>query len=328
MAYQNSGTSRFYISVLQFLKSLGKISYQEGNDFSLIGDASSLLDINPTSLITLEPTGSGNVDNFSFKSDIILGDIMPTDKNFFMVLGHNFDSATVSELKVRNNNPADEVCTDEVVNSVSGGVYDGFTIMKGNDANNISGENLVFTFSGANGSYETDIKIGSLLYGTYWDAPRNSDLNVQMSREFGGIKTIETRGGASLSNSFYNGNPDWGDKKAWQLGDLDISVGGRRVWDLSWSFLSDSSVFPDNPTEITALSDGTLSGYEFEEDADDFTSIVLKYLNGNQLPFVFQPDNTNNSHDQFAICKLSSTPKFSQVAPNMYNIKLKIREVW
>ena len=50
---------------------------------------------------------------------------------------------------------------------------------------------------------------------------------------------------------------------------------------------------------------------------------------GGALPFVFQPDGNNNSPDQFAICKLDHESfQYTQVANNVYDISLKIREVW
>ena len=163
--------------------------------------------------------------------------------------------------------------------------------------------------------------------------PRSPDLSLTMTREYGGVKTIETRGGSSLSNSFYNFAPNWGSKKAWQLGDLDSSIGGRRTWDLSFSFLSDNLLFQDNPTEKSSVGE---VGYELDDTTDDFTSCVLKYTQGGQLPFIFQPDGVdasggeaNNSIDQFAICKFDMNSfQFKQVANTVYSIKLKIREVW
>ena len=64
---------------------------------------------------------------------------------------------------------------------------------------------------------------------------------------------------------------------------------------------------------------------------DNFFSQVIHKTNGGQLPFIFQPDggaNGNNNPDQFAICKFDSGFKFEQVANGVYNVKLKIREVW
>tara|TARA_R100000234_G_C4923680_1_gene145319 strand:- start:197 stop:709 length:513 start_codon:yes stop_codon:yes gene_type:complete len=170
-----------------------------------------------------------------------------------------------------------------------------------------------------------------------------------MKREYGGVKTIETRGGSTLTNSFYNGNPMWGDRAAWELTGgyaydqepnnfpSKLARSGRRIWDLSFSFLQDTDVLEN----VGALywAEFESSGTPLSTDADysdrtilnhnNFYSQVVHKTNGGQLPFIFQPDNTNNNPDQFAIAKLDMNSfQFNQTAFNKYTVKLKIREVW
>ena len=249
MAYQNVSTPRFYVSILQWLKSLGMASYYTGADFTPLGDASSLLEINPSSTITFKPTGSGSYDNMSFQTDMPLGTIMPPSQNFFMVLGHNFRSAEVSDLIVRNNDPSDEVCPEGVVNEISGGAHNGFTIMKGDDADNIAGDYLVFTFDGVDAS-TPDIKIGSLLYGNYYNMPVSPNLNLTLTREYGGVDELTTIDGSTISNATWTSPPKWGNLPQWTQRDspnpLFNFATGRRVWNLSFSYMSDSDVWSSN----------------------------------------------------------------------------------
>jgi hypothetical protein len=85
----------------------------------------------------------------------------------------------------------------------------------------------------------------------------------------------------------------------------------------------------------------TLSGYDDGDVAtfntqlflenlltdDNFYSQVIHKTNGGQLPFIFQPNQADNT--VFAICKFDMKEfKFEQVANGVYNMKLKIREVW
>ena len=365
MAYQNVGTPRFYVSVLQWLKSLGMISYREGADWTTSGDALSLLDINPSSSITFTPgdNNNGNNDSISYQTNIPLGNIMPTDKNFFMALGHNFSTSTVADLIVRDNGGA-VVCKEEVINEIGESRYNGFTIMKGDDAADIDDSYLVFSLQGTSNEAETptyeyaeDIKIGSFLYGTYYDLPHSPDLNLTMTREYGGIKTIETKSGASLSNDFGSKPPAWGSKAAWELGDEyspSLSRSGRKIWDLSFSYLDQRDVWGANESLGNLSTDAagvytphlsTIGADPNDYDTSDvvayegnyafnyslltapsFYSQVIHKTNGGQLPFIFQPDVNDNT--QFAICKLDSGFKFTQVANGGYNVKLKIREVW
>ena len=166
-----------------------------------------------------------------------------------------------------------------------------------------------------------------------------------MTREYGGIKHIETKGGASLSNDFGSSPSAWGSLGAWELGNYPESVklgaSGRRIWDLSFSYLNSSDVFGSN--QHTGMSvwanEVTASDYESADiDAavgsfnkniltdDNFYSQVIHRLNGGQLPFIFQPNKDDNT--QFAICKFTNNFSFQQTAPNLYSVKMKIREVW
>ena len=114
-----------------------------------------------------------------------------------------------------------------------------------------------------------------------------------------------------------------------------LSRSGRRVWDLSFSYLQDSDVFPDvsNLNNYEALGySSSDTGTEYTNtllNEDTFYSQVIHKTNGGQLPFIFQPDGSNNNPDGFAICKFDMKEfKFKQVANGVYNVKLKIREVW
>ena len=79
--------------------------------------------------------------------------------------------------------------------------------------------------------------------------------------------------------------------------------------------------------ELFSLEEGGQTTTLLEDD--NFFSQVIHKTNGGQLPFIFQPDNANDNPDQFAICKFDMKEfKFEQVANGVYNIKLKIREVW
>ena len=57
--------------------------------------------------------------------------------------------------------------------------------------------------------------------------------------------------------------------------------------------------------------------------------VVMDKTMGGALPFIFQPDSNNNSPDQFAICEIDQDSiSFELVANSVYNVSLKIREVW
>ena len=194
-----------------------------------------------------------------------------------------------------------------------------------------------------------NLKISSFSLGSTYTMPHSPDLKLTMSREYGGTKTIETRGGASLTNTMWSKPPKWGDLGAWELSkngaesqelfqSQELSRSGRRVWDLSFSYLQDSDVFP-LLSSLTPHESVDVDGIPWSEGnnwesslllkSDNFYSQVIHKLNGGQNRFLFQADSSNNNPDQFAIAKLDMNSfKFEQVANGVYNVKLKIREVW
>ena len=307
MAYQNVSTPRFYVNASHFM-----ISNNTGNINPEAPDE--VVESWDNGVAMLNIGEDYEIPNYGVgRIDFPVGDIY----NFVFVLGHNMQSAQTYFYLVNSVGT-----TVSPVSNVNGDIgsppdYNGWGLQIFNDQTDDSAR-LHISSTDVGIDYT---KIKSVCVGRYFDMPHSPDLNLTMTREYGGIKTIETKGGASLSNDSGSSPPKWGsDMEAWQLGDKDFSVGGRRIWDLSFSYLSDSSVFPDNPTEIADAG-----GWEVDEATPDFMSEVIKKTRGSMLPFIFQP---NTDDDIFAICKFDSGFSFQQTAPNLYSVKMRIREVW
>lgn len=206
------------------------------------------------------------------------------------------------------------------------------------------------------------LRASSMCFGNYYEFPVNANLNLNMTIENDGITTQKTKGGVTLSDVKYKGSPKWGDLGAWELAELSESTGqltswsrnaqlgartGRRSWDITFSHLSGKQVLPINSLGTKLYNIDTMSSYTEDEDyydgghstaqyfhtnilnGEDFFSAVFNRTLGGRLPFIFQPDKNNNNPDQLAICKFQQDSlDIDRVAPNLYNIKLKIREVW
>ena len=295
MAYQNISTPRIYLNIPEYLASTGVV----------IDDVFRTLPVS-ASAITTFPTDFGGVT---------------LTNPYVAILGH---SATAITLETAN------VVGGGIINGdFSGTVIPGFSIAK------LDVMPTVISFDSGNA--------GSILLGTFFEFSHSPDLNLSLSYEYGGIKETTTKGGSTLTNAFYTKPPKWTDTLgAWELGGTAAHAkSGRRVWDLSFSYLQDSDMFPMlsslNPYESTSAteevySDNPETNWHIGEtllDDNTFYSQVIHKTNGGQLPFIFQPDNNNNNPDGFAICKFDMDSfEFSQVANGVYNIKLKIREVW
>ena len=193
-------------------------------------------------------------------------------------------------------------------------------------------------------------QMGSIWVGRYYDMPHSPELDLTMTIENDGYDAITTQGGAHLSNIRYTGAPMWeradGTKvPPWTIGEPTAAGrrNGRRVWNLKFNYLNDSDLFASNYMNTTYLQIGSDTGYDSGdidtmgawddfyytlENDDSFHAQVLNKI-GNGQRFIFQPDNTNNNPDQFAICQLDQDSlNIKQVANGVYNISLKIREVW
>ena len=128
---------------------------------------------------------------------------------------------------------------------------------------------------------------------------------------------------------------------------------GLRSWKLTFSYIPDddmwmayenSSLAPFRELTINVGDTHTVTGDSVvpsdggETVADYFQpnpmlsdnsfNFVWNCTLGGTLPFIFQPDNTNNNPDQFAICTFrENTLDVSQLSTNVYRLSVTIDEV-
>ena len=364
MALQNVGTPRFYVDTISWLKAIG-IGTARGEESNPTdyGSTESVYDIwgsdasNPYIASTGLAPGTGGGDRY-FKYNYNWVDGVAwrphLSYNFVAYLGHKLADFNGAMEDFGFYKHYDDTYTyhPEIIDAVNfvattdsyGGfglpTHDGFSIVMidpspSGDVEYGSGVGIWM-----HNRTGIEYQIGKVIAGNYFDMPHSPDLNLKLSYEMDGVKTIQTKGGATLSNASYTKPADWGDRGAWQLsnsqseGWLDNLKGynyrnGRRVWDLSFSYLSDSDVFPENAGNT--LSQWSEEG-DFETnilDGTDFFSQVWNRTMGGHLPFIFQPDKDNSNADQFALCRFDmNSLQYDQVANNVYNVKLKIRESW
>ena len=194
----------------------------------------------------------------------------------------------------------------------------------------------IMELTGTPSKFHVHGDVGSVIIGSYWDAPRSPDLNVVLSYDYSGIKTITGKGGHTFSNSLYHKNPKWGNLSSWELfhqdsGSQNLAKSGRRSWDISFSFLSESNIFPAslNLAKEAAQDDDQATVDTLNTGGDDFYSQVLNKTAGGSIPFLFSPDSTSNALDNFAICTIPQNSfSFRQVSPTLYSCKLKVVETW
>ena len=322
MAYQNVGTPRFYLDLPSYLNSIG----QDITNNQYLGLNCSIMQDIPYNNLSFDWN-----DNLPFNS---LGF---SEQCYFGILNHNISNyAATINLNATNNvdilnfsSTETEFKTNNIGCSIS-------TFVATDDAS------TNFTIEESN---STNMEAGCITFGHYYDMPNSADLDLTMDLEFDGYDSIQTLGGSTITNVRYNGLPFWFDLddnkvEPFSIGDSNGLVKriGRRNWSLKFSYMSDKNLFASNFTFNNYLETSTnydsndlaSNGSVFEHNLlndNSFTSIIQKIGNGQR--FLFQPDNTNNNPDQFAICILDQDSlSIKQVAFNVYDISLKIREVW
>ena len=269
----------------------------------------------------------------------------------FDVLGANSQVNTISAYTV--GEVTGQSILDHTSQSVNiNGIYNGFTIAELTDTPEVL--KICTPFSNwlfPNNPEYTERwpeppPMDSIIIGSYWDAPYSPDLSLEINTSISGVLKSNSIGSSSLTDTIHNQPPFWSNKTLppWQLNSTGEGINkyvgrnSKRSWNLKFSYLQDSSLFPKYTSSNVVGSDGESSSYTEETattmsetllGSNDFFSEVVNMTNGGQIPFIFQPDNQNFNPDQFAICKLDmNSLDFKQVSNGVYSINIIIREVW
>ena len=361
MAYQNVSTPRFYIDWTGYNKAIGNFYPNSAWDvYGLTAGGAYIPNTNTNGKVWL--SSSFYHANFPQGIPMPLPDVSNENSKLFTAcLGNNaadvsFEGhptstppgqTTGTGLQVSFSIPdsqgnATHDTNHEIVNYPSDSYpLNGFSIIRKTilsglyDINGLYARFYVGTDDGYY-SLNPSLFVKSVLIGQYYDMPVAPDLSLSLEHDYSGIKKTTSMSGASFSNANWIKPPKWGDKEAWQLGDFPRPYSGRRVWDLSFSYISDTDLEPRNYTG-TKLDD---SDVPVPSD-DNWFDNILHYTMGGHLPFIFRPDkdvvynwtDEEPSHiteiPELAICRFDMN-SFSreQVAPGVYNIKVKIKESW
>ena len=363
MAYQNVSTPRFYVDIFTYLQAIGQyigIGEYSNYDVDVVGD--SQFGLNPSNPTTYASQTSNNSSwSVPYIFSVPLSPFLSSSNNtnFAAILGHNMASWVNGDnnqglaLSIYNSGGHTITGYEEIANAKNDGTtswgeqlapdFDGFSIYRfinhGTELYD-NNDDYMFYFFAKNADYSSPsnnemglnpVKIGSIAMGRYYDMPVAPDLSLSLEHDYSGIKKTTSMSGASFSNANWIKPPKWGDREAWQLGDQPRTYSGRRIWDLKFSYISDSDLEPRNYTGLTE---------NLEQGDDTWFENVLHYTMGGHLPFIFCPDTSTpwdwnaasgniTEVPEFAICRFDMN-SFSreQVAPGVYNIKIKVKESW
>ena len=336
--YSNVATPRFIVDWMQWFGALGL-----------------------TTKYTLNPSG-GNPLEFDIPSGFPFKHI-----NIWGILGHRLGSHRDSisdqaylflDASDGNNETNAEFTNDIIVNAenhvnVIKVVNDGFSFITLN-SNDINPNKIKIYSSPSNiGSV-----ISSMLVGRYFNMPVSPLLSLDFNITYGGTKEFTSYTGASGSNTMYDSAPDWGNglyiydslnlfppMGAWELIEPNTESinpifkrSGRKSWNLKFSYINNSDLYGANHSLSTYLeSQGDIPDTELLEGdflnnllggGNFFSEVWIPTLQG-KLPFVFQPDKTNNTSEGFALARFTQgSLQAKRSSVNTYDISLKIEEVF
>ena len=341
--FSNTKKPAFFIPFMDYKQSIGGVDYQDNllNDIHLL---------NPTKTHKIEMSSITDFQyDISISNSVVYNSISDSDGYVYLfILGHNFHTRDCS-MEVQLYNPDSDSyisyeSRDNVVNDNSDWSspnYNGFSIIKLKYSIDVF-KGFRIIIRGFSSDSDGILKLGCVSLCSKWTPPHSPDLKLTMSREYDGVNTLETKGGATLSNSQYTrGGTFWASSYAWELTGSDYEYDsnvissqrtlGRRNWGLKFSYINDSDLMPEFESLTNYSTEFNYSQDKNIQQSKSFFARVLNRVQSSHIPFIFLPNDTdpNYNPDNWAITRFNQESfNIKQVANSVYDISLKIREVW
>ena len=338
MANMNISTPRFYPDIVNFLMSRGL--GQDGNFDVITG--SNLIGVQTGSeaeLFDMRPLNKVDFNTSAATSDHVLVNIdtqsTSTKKSFVAILNHNMASAdakvlikasnTESHVQAVNMGSATAMTSPEEVvnaNSIGSSIVtpdsDGSTIVKFTEQS-LRYWGIQFEGNSSNTFSSTDLFVGCILIGEYYDMPHAPDLNVTRMISYNRLNDLqESHGGQRFSNlKSYGRTAESTSKSPFTTASNGYdSQGGRLIYDMNFSFINSTDLMPDE--------------YDIIADDDNFVDDVWNKTNGNHIPFIFSIDKSSegdNAESEHIFGRFANNSlDMAQVAPNVFNVSLTVEE--
>ena len=163
----------------------------------------------------------------------------------------------------------------------------------------------------------TNLKIGCILLGQFYDMPQAPDIQIKRSIIFDGVDVRQSLGGSRFSNLNNHGRralTNSNKSPFMTYFDSFGAYGGRMVYDMNFSYLNSSQIMPTSYDTPQTSQDAVI------ED-------LWNKTNGNHIPFIFTQDNTSTAYSDYLFARFGQNNlDMTQVADKVYNIKFRIEE--
>jgi len=337
MSYGRIRTPRIYTSTIYHAVSTGKASLDNlnikrtsvsGTDvaFNNSGVKTDIFDGKPYKLLEMATSVLSDDIHISFDTGITTD--ANQDSNFVAILGHNLE-AVDGRFYVKTDDASDfssaqSPTLTEVVNATWGSSRatpskNGWSLATFSQTSDNQYIDVVLDKSA--GAYGADISIGQILVGEYWDFPHSPDLSIDRSWTMDGIKQSRSTGGHTFSNATWIQPSNWfkahmfnstGDSQATTV----TTHAGRQIIKMNFSYMDDTDVMPSNLYNVNDM---------FTDNS--FISNIWNRALGSHHPILLQLDKDDaTADDGFMWCRMTSEPKFSQVALNVWNVSLEFTQ--
>jgi hypothetical protein len=350
MANLNIRKPRFYVDRLNYLLSRGVAPTftlnVEATSGSIVGlkntnNLPELIDMRPLNQVEFD-TASNVSDHVVTSYDFAFGSYKT---NFIAILNHNmksadarfkisYDTSTAGHvravdfpdaLRVQPTQVFNGAVSNDSVNDSDSELHklvtpsaDGSTIMTFNE---IDSRYFGIQFEGITGNQfsSTDLKIGCIIIGEYYDMPHSPDLSVKRSIVFDKQNVQESVGGQRFSTLSSYGKSllsttNFSPFQTYIGNDKRGLYGGRMTYDMKFSYLNSSDVMPTT--------------YDVQTQADDtVVSDIWNYTHGSHIPFIFTQDGTSTDESDYLFARFGQNSlDMTQVAPDVFDVSMRIEE--
>ena len=270
--------------------------------------------------------------------------VFNADNSYAMILGHNLNTANGSTWVTSFDENADGSLSENGLESNVTTIknytdwntvpeYNGWSAWQLGEMPSDTHKYIGIRFK--SDDWQDNLKLGSILFGKYFDMPRNADLNQSLDYSYGNRQKTSISG-KTISTSSWTKTDNWITEPFGlnnEEHDNPHRKSGRRTWQISYTGLEpkhinnqnmmlNSNGFEAQDNHSTG-ADGT-SLYNAYNGVDFYTNCV-KMTMGGHLPMVLCTDRNEPSPSNWAIVRMSKY-KITQKSPSLFNFKITLVE--